>query len=120
MNRPHVLCPAQEPHPKRTRQGHRMTLNQRPAGASPPRLSLPEFLSVETRAACADHDPELWFSTEPEDRDAAKRICRGCPLRQRCADYAASRHVAGVWGGTSRYDRQQAAAAGRARLEAAA
>lgn len=99
-----------------------MTTSQPPAEASPPRLSLPEFLSVETRAACAsrDHDPELWFSTEPEDRDAAKRICRGCPLRQRCADYAASRTVAGVWGGTSRYDRQQAAAAGRARLEAAA
>jgi hypothetical protein len=51
-------------------------------------------------AACVGEDPELWFSDDPGERDLAVRICRGCPVRTGCLEFAnrnRTRH--GVWGG---------------------
>jgi len=60
-------------------------------------------------AACAGQhvNPDLWFQPRQEDR--AKRVCRGCPVWQRCATWAleAPVRVAGVWGGLSEDDRQE-------------
>lgn len=42
-------------------------------------------------AACAGHDPELWFPKGPgvvEQTAAAKAICDTCPVRARCLDVA--------------------------------
>ena len=53
------------------------------------------------RAACADHDPQLWF---PEGKgastDEAIAICERCPVRVQCAEFAiAERFDVGIWAG---------------------
>lgn len=51
-------------------------------------------------AACRDHDPELFYPTAGLPTAAALAICQGCPVRERCADYADANHERhGVWGG---------------------
>lgn len=60
-------------------------------------------------AACRDMDTDL-FHGRTADVAAAKRICRGCPVRRDCFDYAMAvetdGHCHGVWGGTSASERQ--------------
>lgn len=57
------------------------------------------------KAACRDHDPDIWFPN-PGDlrtRETAIRICRGCPVRLNCAIYAdQTRTPYGIWGGLRR------------------
>lgn len=50
-------------------------------------------------AACAGHDPELWFpKSTASPRTVA--ICHGCPVRHACLDYALrTRQRHGIWGG---------------------
>ena len=63
-------------------------------------------------AACsANEDPDAWFTTTIADlarADAAKRTCRGCRVRRGCLAAAMLRREAGIWGGTSQPDRDQA------------
>jgi WhiB family transcriptional regulator, redox-sensing transcriptional regulator len=48
---------------------------------------------------CTD-DPELFFAEAPEDVEAAKLLCRGCPARIACLTGAVERREPwGVWGG---------------------
>lgn len=57
------------------------------------------------RAACLDHDPELWFADSHRqlDRDRAKRICGTCPARRECGDWATETGQRnGIWGGVDR------------------
>lgn len=55
------------------------------------------------RSACRDQDPELFFSKSPEDREEAKRVCAGCPVRSQCLEWADEwGEKAGVWGGVAR------------------
>ena len=58
------------------------------------------------QAACADHDPDLFFPhpTEDDKLDAAKAICRTCPVIAQCRA-AGAREPYGVWGGQSEEDR---------------
>lgn len=35
-------------------------------------------------ALCAQADPDLWFPGEGGNGEAAKRICRACPVRAAC------------------------------------
>lgn len=45
-------------------------------------------------------DADLWFAEEPADLEAAKTLCRQCPLQQPCLDEAVDRGEPwGVWGG---------------------
>lgn len=45
---------------------------------------------------------ELFFSKDPVDVDAAHDLCRHCPVRAECLDYATRiRPKAGVWAGQS-------------------
>lgn len=40
-------------------------------------------------ARCRTHpDPDLWFSTSPAEREAAKRICAACPVVTECAEWS--------------------------------
>lgn len=53
-------------------------------------------------ASCREYPPDWWFPLPGQDdeRDTALRICRQCPVRQRCDDHAntvGERH--GIWGG---------------------
>jgi hypothetical protein len=51
-------------------------------------------------AACKDKPTRLFFSQEQKVQRQAKRICRGCPERERCFEMALhNEEVAGVWGG---------------------
>lgn len=62
----------------------------------------------EQFANCLGMDPELFF---PERGDMtaiqqAKQVCAGCVARQACLE-ANLHEVDGVWGGTTRIERQR-------------
>lgn len=58
------------------------------------------WLPVSDRAACLDHDPELFFAESPAEVERAKLVCRGCPVREACLSAAKRRaEPHGVWGG---------------------
>ncbi|MEV0694268.1 MULTISPECIES: WhiB family transcriptional regulator [unclassified Streptomyces] len=65
-----------------------------------------------TRAACRDEDPDLFFpigTSGPAllQTEQAKAVCRRCPVRQQCLDWAMdSGQSLGVWGGTSETERR--------------
>ncbi|WP_406413917.1 WhiB family transcriptional regulator [Streptomyces halstedii] len=65
-----------------------------------------------THAACRDEDPDLFFSigtTGPAlvQTEEAKAVCRGCPVRQQCLDWALENNQdAGVWGGLGETERR--------------
>ena len=65
------------------------------------------------RAACKDSHPELFFpigSTGDalEEIDAAKAICRSCPVRKDCLAFAVeTNQESGVWGGMSEDERRR-------------
>lgn len=55
-------------------------------------------------AACTGTDPDLWFPEPSTDRPLVnpKTICRECPVREQCLDYAMRRKEQfGIWGGLS-------------------
>lgn len=64
-------------------------------------------------AACLGVDPELFFPRRNDaasgkpDREAAKAVCRPCPVREECLDHALAageRH--GIWGGLTELERK--------------
>jgi WhiB family redox-sensing transcriptional regulator len=62
-------------------------------------------------AGCRDADPDLFFP--PPGRGAsrqiatAKGICRACPVRRACLNWALGNNEdAGVWGGLTREERR--------------
>jgi WhiB family redox-sensing transcriptional regulator len=92
----------------RLRGGHRSRREGAgPVSARPGALELPSppeglLLPVLPGALCKWHDPSLWFPAPGGSMDRAKAVCRACPARTRCLDWAV--HVgerAGVWGGTT-------------------
>lgn len=66
--------------------------------------------------ACRGEDPSLFFAPnyfekreEKEAREAqAKAICRRCPVREPCLEYALRiREPHGIWGGLNELERRQ-------------
>lgn len=58
-------------------------------------------------AACRGAGPALWFPEPPHNAPDAKAVCRKCPVRAECLDYALScGPMPGVWGGTSERERR--------------
>lgn len=56
---------------------------------------------------CRTTDPELWFSKSSTERALAQALCRECPIRTACAQYALDNpELRGVWGGTTAADRR--------------
>lgn len=54
----------------------------------------------QARGECRNHEPELWFSLSAEGVAEAKAVCRDCPVRAECLDWAvANRPAGGIWGG---------------------
>lgn len=69
--------------------------------ALPPSLNR-MALPVLPGALCKGQDPDLWFSGSDGSLEAAKAVCRACPARARCLEWAVQAgERAGVWGGTS-------------------
>lgn len=67
-------------------------------------------------AACGDHDPELFFPIQDDKPgygarihaqiQAAKRVCRHCPVAGACLDFAIRNGERfGVWGGMTERER---------------
>jgi WhiB family redox-sensing transcriptional regulator len=63
-------------------------------------------------AACLHTDPDLFFpdgTAGPALRqvDEAKQICRGCPVRMPCLEWALDQaSSSGIWGGTTEDERR--------------
>jgi WhiB family transcriptional regulator, redox-sensing transcriptional regulator len=63
------------------------------------------------KAACLDHDPELFFVTGSTGRAVeqaaqAKMVCAGCTVCVQCLEYALETGQEGVWGGTTEDERR--------------
>ena len=59
-------------------------------------------------ALCAEIDPELFFPKKGSiyESQVAKRMCRKCPLIEKCLEYALKDpEIKGIWGGTSEQQR---------------
>ncbi|MGW2342912.1 WhiB family transcriptional regulator [Streptomyces sp. NPDC001661] len=78
------------------------------------------------RAACVEEDPDLFFpvgTTGPavDDVEAAKEVCRRCPVIMECLRWAvATGQTTGVWGGASESERAGLLRAERRRARARA
>lgn len=64
------------------------------------------------RAICRDEDPELFFPIAFSDAFAeqieeARGVCRTCPVRTECLDYALTKPQHGIWGGTTDDERRR-------------
>jgi len=75
----------------------------------------PRSLDWQTRAACRDKDPELFFplavNTGRDERDqriaAAKTVCRHCPVAESCLNWAVDMgDVDAILGGTTPAERE--------------
>jgi len=66
-------------------------------------VDLPPLGAWVELAACGPlADADVWTSDDEPEADelaVAERVCRRCPVRGPCADYAATAPVHGVWGG---------------------
>lgn len=59
-------------------------------------------------ASCASADPDLWFSVGALEHKQAKEICRRCPVRRDCLNYAMDSPVDhGIWGGFTERERRK-------------
>lgn len=55
---------------------------------------------IENAICATTKNPGLWFSNDPTDIQAAKAVCRRCPVSDRCLAGAVERDERwGVWGG---------------------
>jgi len=76
-------------------------------------MALSQVDEWRDRAACRDMDPDLFFpigTTGPalDQIEAAKGICRVCPVKDPCLEYAlATNQEAGIWGATSEEERRK-------------
>jgi hypothetical protein len=56
-------------------------------------------------AACIDQPAEIFGSSHPASVALAKRICSSCPIKTECLEWALEHPEEGVWGGTTRQER---------------
>lgn len=59
-------------------------------------------------ALCAQTDPEAYFPEKGGSTREAKQVCRACPVRPNCLEWALIHDVRfGVWGGLSERERRK-------------
>ncbi len=65
-------------------------------------------MNWDIEAGCRSVDPEVFFPDRPHDHAlAAKAICRGCPVRPQCLEFALDARLDhGVWGGLTEVERR--------------
>lgn len=65
-------------------------------------------LGWRDEGACRGVDPNLFFPVRGESTAAAKAVCRECPVRQECLEWAlANNETHGIWGGASERERKR-------------
>jgi WhiB family redox-sensing transcriptional regulator len=68
-------------------------------------MSDTEFM---TDGLCTRTDPELFYPGKGHLAEPAKEVCRRCPVRVECLEYALAHDERyGVWGATSARERQR-------------
>lgn len=61
-----------------------------------------------SRGACRGAPTDLFFPEEPGEAEPALQVCRRCPVRAECADYALGiPGLEGIWGGLTETDRRR-------------
>lgn len=61
------------------------------------------MLEWQDEGRCKETDPEAFFPEKGESSVEAKRICRGCEVRDKCLEWAIKNDEEfGVWGGMAR------------------
>jgi hypothetical protein len=63
-----------------------------------------------TAAACRGQDPEWWHPVRGASVEPHRRICRGCPVKVACLEYALAGGASGdggIWAGSSAGDRRR-------------
>jgi len=66
-------------------------------------------------AICQQTDPEAFFPEKGGSTGDARRICRGCDVREECLEYALENDERfGIWGGMSERQRRPMRAARKA------
>ena len=69
---------------------------------------LPEEMTWQENALCAQTDPEAFFPEKGGSTREAKRICVGCEVKAECLAYALSKDERfGIWGGLSERERRR-------------
>ncbi|MGN7798558.1 WhiB family transcriptional regulator [Leifsonia sp. 22587] len=64
-----------------------------------------EWMSV---AACTDTDPDVFFPEGLETTRDVRWICKSCPVREQCLEFALSSGIEhGVWGGLAQTELQR-------------
>lgn len=65
-------------------------------------------LGWRARSACRGVDPDIFYPPSEEEAEEAKAICRECPVREPCLEYAlVRREREGVWGGATERERRR-------------
>jgi WhiB family redox-sensing transcriptional regulator len=68
---------------------------------------------------CRSVSPSVFFPSDGVGVEVAREVCRDCPVKNACLEYALVNHIDhGVWGGTSERERRRIAR--RRRVSAAA
>lgn len=58
-------------------------------------------------AACRGQPTRAWFGGAADENTVAVAVCRRCPVRRPCLDYAVEHGLLGVWGGTNEGERRR-------------
>ncbi len=59
-------------------------------------------------ALCGSTNPDLFFAVGAVEHKQAKQICRECPVRSECLEYAMQAPVDhGIWGGLTERERRR-------------
>lgn len=71
--------------------------------------SLEQFLSPPWMkdAACKGTNPDPYFSRDNIDKVSAIKVCKTCPVRGDCLDYALVFDLDGIWGGLTDLQRNR-------------
>jgi WhiB family redox-sensing transcriptional regulator len=86
-------------------------VREQPAVSSEP-LRLVENSTIQStawrgKAACKGTDPDIFYPVNEDGAEEAKAVCRGCPVRRQCLEYAlANLEKEGVWGGLTVRERR--------------
>ena len=65
-------------------------------------------LEWQKGANCKGSNSDLFFLDRGASSQPAKAICRGCPVREACLDFALrTNQLFGIWGGLSERERRR-------------
>ena len=68
---------------------------------------------------CRSVSPSVFFPSDGVGVEVARQVCRDCPVKTACLEYALANHIDhGVWGGTSERERRRIARRRRLAAEA--